>query len=79
MIACSNTSLTRHLLRGAGGLALLTASFRLPGHPHAWLAFLCLPAAFLLFRGCPLCWTVGLVETLAYRFHKSQENTHAKL
>jgi hypothetical protein len=29
------------------------------------LSVLAIGAAFILFRGCPVCWTVGLMETIA--------------
>jgi len=29
------------------------------------LSVLAIGAAFVLFRGCPVCWTVGLMETIA--------------
>jgi hypothetical protein len=28
---------------------------------------LALPVALLAFRGCPMCWTLGLVETVIAR------------
>jgi len=54
-----------HLLRGVGGftafgLALFTA-------PWGWPPFLLLPLGLVLLRGCPMCWLVGLFETIGLR------------
>lgn len=65
-MAFGSSSVTTHLLRGAGGLAMLTLAVQLES-TSVWLALLLLPVALWLFRGCPVCWTVGLFETLAHR------------
>lgn len=57
---CS-TSLTEHLLRGALA-ALLLAGALLGGWPIAGQA-VALLGAFLLMRGCPMCWLMGLIGT----------------
>ena len=60
----SSRSLPEHLLRGAFGLgAFVAAVSATPLHP--WLALAALLLGFVLLRGCPTCWLVGLVETLA--------------
>jgi hypothetical protein len=60
----ASRSVIEHLLRGVAGLALFGAGFAwLPAHP-LWA----LPAfvlAMVALRGCPMCWTLGLFETLA--------------
>jgi hypothetical protein len=53
-----------HLSRGALGFAALSASV-VWGEREPWLLLLSLPLALFALRGCPLCWTLGLVETLA--------------
>ena len=60
----ASRSVAVHLARGALGLgALVAAALAAPRAP--WLALPLLPLALLALRGCPLCWTVGLVETIA--------------
>lgn len=62
---CSS-SITLHLLRGAGAVALLAcAAWVFRSHP-VW-ALLPLAGALLLMRGCPMCWLMGLAETVARR------------
>jgi hypothetical protein len=60
----ASKSVLAHLVRGAIGLAALTVA-AVWSEAHPWLLFLALPIALLALRGCPLCWSVGLVETLA--------------
>jgi len=58
----SNT-LTEHLLRGAVGIgALIWAVSIAREHPVASLGLGLLTLVAL--RGCPTCWTIGLVETV---------------
>lgn len=55
-----------HLARGAVGLGALAASVAW-GEQWPWLLVLALPVALIALRGCPLCWTVGLIETVVSR------------
>jgi hypothetical protein len=59
---CSS-SITTHLLRGIAALALLASAILLAEVAiHLRIgAFL---GALILMRGCPMCWAVGLLETL---------------
>ena len=53
-----------HLMRGATAAALLAwAIVHQTAHP--WLSLGAGVAALVALRGCPMCWTVGLVETLS--------------
>jgi hypothetical protein len=53
-----------HLMRGAVAAALLAwAIVQQTAHP--WLSLGAGIAALVALRGCPMCWTVGLVETLS--------------
>src|SRR4051812_16046007 len=62
---CSR-SVTRHLLRGLAGLLLVVwALANAAAHPV--LAVAAGLTAMLAWRGCPMCWTIGLVETAARR------------
>lgn len=56
--------LVAHLMRGAAAAALLAwAIVHQTAHP--WLSLGAGVAALVALRGCPMCWTVGLVETLS--------------
>jgi hypothetical protein len=61
-VFCSPT-VTRHVLRGAAGflLAIWALSYA-PLHPI--LATGAGVLALVAWRGCPMCWTVGLFETV---------------
>ncbi|MGN6525610.1 MAG: hypothetical protein ACTHL8_04420 [Burkholderiaceae bacterium] len=62
----SSRSITGHLLRGAAAAALLAAALRhQAGHPAAAAAAGLL--ALVALRGCPVCWSIGLVETVSQR------------
>ena len=53
-----------HLMRGAAAAALLAwAIVQQTAHP--FLSLGAGVAALVALRGCPMCWTVGLVETLS--------------
>ena len=53
-----------HLMRGAAAAALLAwAIVHQTARP--WLSLGAGVAALVALRGCPMCWTVGLVETLS--------------
>ena len=53
-----------HLMRGAAAAALLAwAIVHQTANP--WLSLGAGVAALVALRGCPMCWTVGLVETLS--------------
>ena len=54
--------LSAHLTRGAAAAALLAwAIVHQTAQP--WLSLGAGVAALVALRGCPMCWTVGLVET----------------
>ncbi|MGH8879256.1 MAG: hypothetical protein ACRD0P_18255 [Stackebrandtia sp.] len=60
----ASSSLPRHLLRGAAGFGALIGAIAL--YPVVGLASLLLiPAGLLALRGCPMCWAIGLVETIS--------------
>ena len=64
MFFCSR-SITIHLLRGVAA-ALLLGLALWPG--PGWLRAGALLGAVLLMRGCPMCWLLGLFETVRRRF-----------
>lgn len=55
-----------HLIRGAAAAALVTWAI-VHQTPHPWLSLGAGVAALAALRGCPMCWAVGLVETLSRR------------
>lgn len=52
-----------HLMRGAVAAALLAWAI-VNQATDTWLSLGAGVAALVVLRGCPMCWTVGLVETL---------------
>ena len=60
----ASASLPRHLIRGAVGFGGLIGSFTLL--PVVGLiSLLLLPLGVLALRGCPMCWTIGLIQTIS--------------
>jgi hypothetical protein len=68
---CSR-SVSLHLLRGALAVALVILAMEYGGE-RIWLWPPAIVGAALLLRGCPMCWLVGLFETLA-----SRRNAHSR-
>jgi hypothetical protein len=67
----ASKSLIEHVARGAIGAAAIIAAIGIGREPGiiALLSSLGLAAvALIAFRGCPICWTMGLVETARDRF-----------
>lgn len=66
----ASASVAAHLARGVGAVVLLVLAWRSVQTVHGWSALVALPlaaGALLLLRGCPICWLIGLVGTLAHR------------
>jgi hypothetical protein len=61
-MVCS-TSVSVHLLRGAAAIGLLFAAFFFSNYGVLWSA-LAVIGAMVLLRGCPMCWLMGLFETI---------------
>lgn len=59
----ASRSVPVHLLRGVVGLVLVVAGLGLASVSAWWL--LLVPVAVVLWRGCPTCWTMGLIATRA--------------
>jgi hypothetical protein len=59
----SSRTLAEHLLRGAVGIAALVLAVRISGS-HPLLAIGLAVGMVAAFRGCPICWTMGLIDTL---------------
>jgi hypothetical protein len=65
---CSR-SIGVHLLKGLGAFVLIGLALYMSAYQRAYILItpLLLIGAFLLFRGCPMCWLMGLFETIAKR------------
>lgn len=59
-------TLTGHLIRGTAAFALLYATIS-QQHAHPGWSVLAGLAALVAMRGCPMCWTIGLIETIGHR------------
>ncbi|MFF8958594.1 hypothetical protein [Streptomyces sp. NPDC014894] len=60
----ASASLPRHAARGAVGFGALAGSvLALPAVGP--IALLLIPVGLVALRGCPMCWTIGLVQTLS--------------
>ena len=58
----ASRSVPRHYARGIAGLALVVLALALTPAYGAGIWLIALPA-LLLWRGCPTCWTLGLIQT----------------
>lgn len=58
-----------HILRGGLGLAALYGSLATM-RSTIWPSLVLLPAAVYFLKGCPGCWTVGLIETIVMAIHR---------
>lgn len=59
----ASETLTGHLLRG--GVAAILLGWAIARHEmHPLEAFAAGAGALVAMRGCPMCWTIGLVETV---------------
>jgi hypothetical protein len=57
-------SVPRHVARGVLGFGLLIAAFALlPAFGPVSLVLA--PVGLLALRGCPMCWVLGLIETVS--------------
>lgn len=68
-----NRTLALHLARGLAGFGALALAVAAPIPP--WWSLLLLPVALIALKGCPICWTIGLFETLALRVHSAHADT----
>jgi hypothetical protein len=60
----ASSSLPRHLARGALGFGLFVSAFALTPTLGP-VALTLAPLGLLALRGCPTCWTLGLIETIS--------------
>ncbi|MDA1361219.1 hypothetical protein O1R50_16425 [Glycomyces luteolus] len=60
----ASESVPRHLIRGVLGFgAMIAAVALLP--VFGWPALALIAVGMLALRGCPVCWILGLIETVS--------------
>ncbi|TDP38823.1 hypothetical protein [Nocardia ignorata] len=75
----ASASLPRHLTRGVVGFGALIGSIALLPLIGA-ISLLLLPVGLVALRGCPMCWAIGLAQTLSRgRLRRSCDNGQCTL
>ncbi|MGC0333449.1 hypothetical protein RKD23_006439 [Streptomyces sp. SAI-170] len=75
----ASATVPRHLARGAVGFGALIASLALLPVVGP-VSLLLAPVGLVALRGCPMCWAIGLAETLsAGRLRRSCANGRCEL
>lgn len=59
----ASRTLTEHLVRGVIGMGALSCAF-IAATSSPWLLLILVPVALIALRGCPMCWIMGLIETV---------------
>jgi len=59
-------------LKGLIGFASLYVCLNTVRH-QVWPSLVLLPIVVYLFKGCFMCWTIGLIETIVMTVHKHNE------
>jgi hypothetical protein len=62
-----------HLLKGFLGLAALYGSLSTMNRT-LWPSLVLIPLVLYLLKGCPTCWTIGLIETVVMAVHRRNES-----
>lgn len=65
----ASRGILEHLGRGVVGIGSLTFC-ALFASAHPWLSLAFIPLGVVALRGCPMCWTVGLVQTIAAKLQR---------
>jgi hypothetical protein len=58
----ASSSLVEHLARGVVGICALSYAISISAQ-HSVYSLALAGVSLLAFRGCPICWTIGFVET----------------
>ncbi|MEU4598430.1 hypothetical protein [Nocardia sp. NPDC023988] len=75
----ASASLPRHLTRGAVGFGALIGSIALLPIIGV-ISLLLLPVGLIALRGCPMCWAIGLAQTVSRgRLRRSCDNGQCTL
>jgi hypothetical protein len=61
-------TLAGHVIRGAVAFGLLYLAIAQQQHLHPVASMLAGLLALVAMRGCPVCWTIGLAETIRQRY-----------
>ena len=69
----ASESVTGHLLRGAAGILLLAWALR--HQEQTGLSIAAAIGALVVFRGCPVCWTIGLFESVAQKLRRTRKTS----
>jgi hypothetical protein len=71
-----NRSILVHLMRGIIGFGAMALA--LNGYDQiGWPALLLFPITLWMLKGCPVCWSIGLVESVVFKFLQRSERTDA--
>jgi len=62
----ASRSIIEHVLRGVIGVGALWAAIAIAAN-YPWASLALGVVMLIAFRGCPMCWTIGLVETVRAR------------
>ena len=68
MSSFASQTLVGHIGRGAGAALLVMSAvwlLSLPGFLPGAAAVGCFVGTVVLLRGCPMCWFIGLIETIS--------------
>lgn len=55
-----------HVARGAVGLGAMAGAVAMAS-THPWLSAAAVVVGLVALRGCPMCWTIGLIQTVVAR------------
>jgi hypothetical protein len=65
----ASSGLVEHLVRGVVGICALNYAISISA-PHPIYSLILAGVSLLAFRGCPICWTIGFVETTYRQFKR---------
>ena len=65
----ASDGLVEHLVRGIVGISALSYAISI-SVPHPFYSLALAGVSMVAFRGCPICWTIGLVETTYRKFKR---------
>jgi hypothetical protein len=65
----ASSSLVEHLARGVIGICALNYALSISAQ-HPVYSLVLGGVSLLAFRGCPICWTIGFVETMYRQFKR---------
>jgi hypothetical protein len=71
----SSQSLGQHLLRGVVGGGLFYSAYFF-GTSHTIFSLLLGVGGLVALRGCPMCWTIGLFNTLRRKIVREESLFH---